>query len=352
MENTIEHNSTPWKNGYYLSTGFKTQVIYVEGEHCSSDHICGKASKQNALSKGTWKYGDYGEAHPDVVEKTGKNQCDVEMDVPSWFMKIQAVLSDDGKTLTFHNMIGVNCLEWKSEEEVLAFQDTGDSVHELLSPHKLQPDRKGKLLWISGPPGMGKSTSALFLSKKLGYVYYEGDFFMMHSNPYLASDIEEPIQGFFKQNFLKGVPQERIDAVHNATADFMAMLHGNDYNMEPIKIVYKEMCKEILKERNRLGGDWAVAQAIPTRQMRDYCKELLGSDLIFVVLNMSEKDQVARVTNRLGGDIKKMKDLMVKAYSMYEPACEGELNAINIYITKEMTRDDVIHSILQKVQVD
>jgi len=347
--NGIKPDATPWKNGYYFSNLFKNPV-YIKGEHGTLESLSGNPTKVNAQMNATWKYGDFGETHPDILEKTGKSRYNVEMDMYSGFLKIQAVLSDDGKTLDFHKqMTGVGCYEWKSEEELLAFKNTGDSANEPPSHYKIQPDKKGKFLWISGAPGMGKSTSGHYLSKKAGYVYYEGDLSGSCLNPYLPPDFEEPMDGFFKQNFLKEVSQERIDGLAYAHDDFMALLNGKDYNLEPIKNFYSEMCKDILKERNRLGGDWAVVHAIPKKELRDHCKELLGSDLIFIVLNMSKEDQLERVVKRGGDDLKEMNDTLVRAYKTYEPASEDESNAINIYITKDMTRDDVLQQILQVV---
>ena len=35
---------------------------------------------------------------------------------------------------------------------------------------------------------------------------------------------------------------------------------------------YKEMCMDILRERKRMGGDWAIATALIDRQIRDYIR--------------------------------------------------------------------------------
>ena len=36
----------------------------------------------------------------------------------------------------------------------------------------------GKLIWLSGAPGLGKSTSAQILGREHGFVYYEADCFL------------------------------------------------------------------------------------------------------------------------------------------------------------------------------
>jgi len=54
------------------------------------------------------------------------------------------------------------------------FKDPIDAVSH---PYKEQPENPGKFIWLTGPPGLGKSTSAQLLARKAGYVYYEGDCF-------------------------------------------------------------------------------------------------------------------------------------------------------------------------------
>ena len=62
----------------------------------------------------------------------------------------------------------------------------------------------GRILWLSGSPGMGKSTSAQILGRKHGYVYYEGDCFGMVKNPFIDLNVAEPTMHQIKQKNLKG----------------------------------------------------------------------------------------------------------------------------------------------------
>ena len=59
-------------------------------------------------------------------------------------------------------------------------------------PYKIQPELQGKLVWLSGPPGVGKSTTGQLLAKKANYVYYEVDCLTKYLNPFVPLDIEEP----------------------------------------------------------------------------------------------------------------------------------------------------------------
>merc|ERR1719384_2114017 len=100
-----------------------------------------------------------------------------------------------------------------SDEEFDKFISSGDPADAYPHPYKVQPENQGKLIWLSGAPGLGKSTSAMLLGKNAGYVYYEADSFMNNMNPYVSTDVDEPTLAMMSQKFLKGVPQERIDIV-------------------------------------------------------------------------------------------------------------------------------------------
>ena len=77
------------------------------------------------------------------------------------------------------------------------------SNQDLLYFFQVQPENQGKLVWLSGPPGAGKSTTGALMGKDAGYVYFEADCTMNGQNPFVPLDAENPTAAAFKQKLLK-----------------------------------------------------------------------------------------------------------------------------------------------------
>ena len=127
---------------------------------------------------------------------------------------------------------------------------------------------------------------------------YEGDCFSSGVNPYIPPDAKEPTLHRIKQKPLNGLTQQRIDAALKGTKNFKAIMGGTTCDMKGLEEFYGAMCEDIGKERKRMGGDWVIAQAVPTRSLRDFIKAQLGPHLVFVVLNMTKEDQEKRLEAR------------------------------------------------------
>merc|ERR1712062_292364 len=299
-------------------------------------------------SKMTWKFGDFGETHPDVKKESGKTRYNVEMSAYEGMWKIPMVTSDDGKCLTFYGMSRcVDFMDWLSDEALAEFIASGDPHDDLPHSYKVQPEYQGKILWLSGAPGLGKSTSAMLLGKNAGYVYYEADSFMNHMNPYVSTNSDEPSLAMMSQKFLKGIPQDRIDCVAAGLGPFMDFIEGREYDLAAVCGFYGAMSKDIANEQKRIGGDFVIAQAVPTRKIRDFIRNQMGENLIFVVLHMSKEDQMERIVKRHGDANENLIEKMTMCHNVFEPAEDDEKNAIHCLITKDMTRDEVVEKIVQ-----
>ena len=83
-------------------------------------------------------------------------------------------------------------MTWTDKEKLQEILNAREHINNQSTFYKIQPKNQGKLLWLSGPPGAGKSTSGMLLAKHHDYVYYEADCFMNFLNPYIPLDVAEP----------------------------------------------------------------------------------------------------------------------------------------------------------------
>merc|ERR1712179_735348 len=217
-----------------------------------------------------------------------------------------------------------------------------------------EPERQGKLVWITGAPGLGKSTTAQLLSRHHGYVYYEGDCFFGLRNPYIPSDVPEPSLAQLKQRKLIGEGvKERQELFRRVNKAFMKLFGDsgeelNDIDYKVIKEGYKAMCDDIKKERERMGGDWAICCVLLTRKIRDIVRTELGGELEIVCLDMEVEDQMARVRSRHAGDDSSV-EMMKKAYHLCELPGEDESNIVEVKVTPDKTPSDILRMVLEKV---
>ena len=132
---------------------------------------------------------------------------------------------------------------------------------------------------------------------------------------------------------------------------FQGMAEGQGANTAEARRFFIEMAKNVRQEKDRIGGNWVVAQAVPTREMRDCIKDILGPEAIFVTLTLSEETQKERVKARhsVGDEAsqKSIVEFLSKLYKLYESAGEEEENAVDVLITPDMSREDVMRNILK-----
>ena len=105
----------------------------------------------------------------------------------------------------------------------------------------------------------------------------------------------------------------------------------------------KLMCREVETQRERLGGDFAVAYLVQTRESRDLCRALCP-DLVFITMTMTEECQRKRLEGRFGEQ--EIPQFLIRLFEESEPAGDDEENANNIMITEEMSREDVLNKVL------
>ena len=138
---------------------------------------------------------------------------------------------------------------------------------------------------------MGKSTSAQILAREEGFVYYEADTFRRMVNPFIALDLDNPSMAITKQKKLNGKTlnagcdtavlenifvldsgrgaKERSEVIREVNSEWASMMQGLDFNIKAVKSFYRELAMDIKTQKQRIGGDWAVAHVVINREIRD-----------------------------------------------------------------------------------
>ena len=258
--------NTPWRDGSYKAEGGFMQLVVITKE---------KAVPLNEDFSMTFKHGNFGRTSEKIAEMSGEKNYSVEVRSEAMGREFieYGVVMEDGTKFILETMVGISTLEWVDEEEAERLANDGDPMEAPPNHYKLEPERQGRLIWITGPPGLGKSTSAQLLSRVHGFVYYEGDCFFGLRNPYIPPDVENPSLAQAKQRkFVGEGVKERREICEKAMKQWEAKMEGKEVDMVALEAMYREMCKDIARERARMGGDWAIATVLDSRSIRDFVR--------------------------------------------------------------------------------
>ena len=111
------------------------------------------------------------------------------------------------------------------------------------------------------------------------------------------------------------------------------------------------MAKYVLQQKNRIGGDFVVAQAVFSQDMRDHIRTILP-DCIFITLSVTRETQEKRIKERHGegASAEGAVEMLKKIYKLYEGPGEGEKNTYNVDITEVMSPKDVLDKVLEVLE--
>ena len=148
----------------------------------------------------------------------------------------------------------------------------------------------------------------------------------------------------------QGITQENEDRVQDVKEFNMKMSEKQELDEEQGGRAYKYMSECVGYERRRIGGDWAVAQAVPTRRLRDVIRKHLGSDkVVFILIGLEPEATRKRLNNRHGESEEglAMTDFCMKVNSFYELKAADEDNTYDVIVTNDMTPKDVVQKIIE-----
>ena len=254
-----------------------------------------------------------------------------------------AQISKDKKTITA--ALPFPTLKWITPEEAeIIGNRKKESVLAPSVPYPLRPGKLGKIAYLTGPPGSGKSTIAGHIAKQDSWVFYEGDGFLWGFNPYVFPN-ESQVDARSEKPALIG-PGMSLREV--AKWQWLINLEQLDKNKTEDRShteqYFNLMAQDIKRERERVGGDWIIAFAMPKRLDRDIFRKIIGEDLIFVVLDISLDLVKERLAGRGEGE-----DELAKVHHYYEPAAEDEPNTIGFKVVENRSKQENADAVLDLI---
>ena len=317
-----------WKNGDY-KVEYNFGIVHVEDDSATMTYLKFEDSESGSVHSMCWvAKGSDGV----IISLHGQTS--------------EAKISEDKMTITGGPaLLADSPLTWITPEEAEVIRNRPkQSVLAPKVPYPLRPGQPGKLAIITGPPGSGKSTAAGIIAKKEDWVFYEGDGFFLGFNPYVFPN-ESQVNARADKAALIGPGMSARGAALTGYITNQHLLETNQTtDRSPTNYFFRLMAEDIKKERARVGGDWVVAYAMAKRSDRDIFREVLGDDVIFVVLDISFELVKERLSGRGEGEV----DLAEVHYA-YEPAQSDEPRTVAFEILRDATREENAQGVLDLI---
>ena len=184
--------------------------------------------------------------------------------------------------------------------------------------------------------------------------------------------------------------RERSEVIREANAEWAGMMKGLDINMDALKGFYRELAMDIKTQKERIGGDWAVAHVLIHREIRDmircvvelcltivrflfhfiYFRDILGPELVIINLTMTNEDRNKRLMERHEGNEQIAKIMKVHLFLCFQRKSKivntlifknqdfkevlkkgGDKSDMKeLEVTADMSREDVLNGILHIIQ--
>ena len=144
-------SDVPWKSGTWYSPLEASQLYFVDGEKVEIKNMISlDFPDSKAMFSGVWAQGDFGPAKSELVEKTGVQNYNVQID--HIIGKMLGILDKTGTQIDYWGLtnehIILKCLTPEELEEIKENREPCESPS--LSYIEPKPDSPGKLIWLSG----------------------------------------------------------------------------------------------------------------------------------------------------------------------------------------------------------
>ena len=272
-----EELSSCYSTGYFLARhrtmlGCPAEVVLsIQGSQVEMVERRWQDTREEAVTVSSW-------------ECLGNGSVQFKWDGPN---KVEGYFSEEGDKLILTTEDETGWDIQRISQERASQLKKKDPLCNIPNPY--QKKVPGKLVILTGVPGSGKSSIARWLRDHAGFVYYEHGAFYCGANPYFkgvdSTKESIPLVG-------EGM-KKRFNTILNGQLSF------------PGEKAYKEalleFSREIIRERNRLGGDWIIAGIFRPDQIESL-QTMLGEELQTIVLMLDSKMQEERLIARNDND--------------------------------------------------
>ena len=257
-----------------------------------------------------------------------------------------AKISDDKKMITGGpGPLATSPLRWITPEEAAIIRNRKkEAAAAPKVPYPLQPGKKGKIVFMSGPPGSGKSTIAGIIAKQEKFVFYEGDGFFLGFNPYVFPN-ESQVEARSEKPALIGAGMAaRGEAMAGWLINQYQLAQNETTDRGPTNRYFNLMAENIKAERERVGGDWIVAFALKKRLDRDIFRKVIGSDLLSIVLDISLELVKERLEGRGKGE-----EALAQEHWQHQPAMKDEPRTVGFEIIRSRSKQENADAVLKLI---
>ena len=145
----------------------------------------------------------------------------------------------------------------------------------------------------------------------------------------------------------QGVPRDVAEDVKEAEVEFDKLMQpGANVDLDKLKTGYTTLAKDINAQKKRIGGNFSIAEAVPSRAFRDHIRQTIP-DCIFITLTMAKEAQIKRLKARHGDDMSEgMLEVLSNIHELYELPGVNEPNTFNVDINDDMKPQDVMKKVL------
>ena len=133
-----------------------------------------------------------------------------------------------------------------------------------------------------------------------------------------------------------------------AEIEFKKIMAGqvDDLDWENCKPFNGYLAKNVGTQKKRIGGNFAVAHAIPNQDLRDHIRKIIP-EVIFITMSLTKENQKKRIRERHGDQGEATERILTLAFDLYDKPGDNEENTYNVDITEDMTPKDVFDQVLE-----